>query len=178
MVEAIHIPDATAEPDDYVAALLATLGDRDPVEVYTATADEVRRRCGPLDARQWAVPLGPGEWSAYQLLGHLFDVEIVFGFRWRLTLTAEHPWYPGYDEKAFSELARPDPPVLLDAFLAVRAANLALVRSLTPEQLRRRGRHGEQGSEDLHRQVAKIAGHDLAHLNQLQRTVEIAVRAG
>jgi hypothetical protein len=176
MTEAIDMPDATEQPKEYVAALLDTLGGRDPVEVYGETAEQVRQLCATLSPRQWTVPLAAGEWNAYQVVGHLFDVEIVFGFRWRLTLTADNPWYPGYDEKAFSQLARPAPPVLLHALLAVRAVNLALVASLTPRQLRRRGRHGEQGEEDLARQVAKIAGHDLAHLNQLRRTVEVATR--
>jgi hypothetical protein len=32
--------------------------------------------------------------------------------------------------------------------------------------------HGEQGAEDVRLMIDKMAGHDLAHLNQLQRTID------
>lgn len=174
-MEPILIPDATLEPDAYVAALLDTLGDRDPVAVYASTVQAVREACAGLDEAGWSVPLAPGEWDAYRIVGHLFDVDIVYGFRWRLVLTEETPHYPGYNEKAWSRLAHPAPDALLDSFATLREANVALVRSLTPTQLRLRGFHGEQGEEDVSRMLAKIAGHDIAHLNQLQRTVRVAL---
>jgi len=172
MAAQIVIPDATAAPDAYVQALLETLGDRDPIAVYGETPEEVSEQCQALRDDAWHVPLGSGEWSAYQLVGHLLDVDIVYGFRWRLILTAETPSYPGYDERAWAGLPKAAPDDLLAAFVALRSANLALVRSLTPQDRRRRGIHGEQGSEDVGLMIRKIAGHDLAHRDQLRRTVE------
>jgi hypothetical protein len=177
MADPIVIPDASTEPAAYVAALLRTLGDRDPLEVYEHTADQVRKLCQDLDRQEWTTPMAAGEWSALQLVGHLFDVDMVYGFRWRLALTEDTPAYPGYDEKAWSQLARPAPPRLLDALAGLRLANAALLRSLDERDLRRRGVHGEQGSEDVQRMIDKVAGHDLAHLDQLRRTIG-AVRAG
>jgi uncharacterized damage-inducible protein DinB len=177
MADPILIPDATSEPAAYVAALLRTLGDRDPLQVYEHTAEEVRRHCHDLDHGQWTTPMAEGEWSALQVVGHLFDVDVVYGFRWRLALTEDTPTYPGYDEKAWSQLARPTPPQLLDALAGIRLANAALLRSLDERDLRRRGVHGEQGSEDVQRMIDKVAGHDLAHLDQLGRTIA-AIRSG
>jgi len=176
MIDPILIPDATTEPAAYVAALLRTLGDRDPLAVYEQTPDEVRRHCQDLDEQEWTTPMADGEWSALQVVGHLFDVDVVYGFRWRLALTEDTPAYPGYDEKAWSQLARPTPPQLLDALAGIRLANAALLRSLDERDLRRRGVHGEQGSEDVQRMLDKVAGHDLAHLDQLGRTIA-AVRS-
>jgi hypothetical protein len=99
-----------------------------------------------------------------------------YGFRWRLALTEDKPAYPGYDEKAWSLLARPTPPRLLRALAGLRDANAALLRSLDEGGLRRVAVHGEQGSEDVQRMIDKVAGHDLAHLDQLRRTIA-AVRA-
>jgi DinB superfamily len=175
-IEPIDIPDATTQPDAYVAALLRTLGARDPLEVCERTVAEVGRLCQDLDEQAWLTPMAPGEWNAQQVVGHLFDVDVVYGFRWRLALTEEVPSYPGYDEKAWSRLARPAPRRLLEAFAALRDANLALLRSLGEADLRRSAVHGEQGSEDVQRMIAKVAGHDLAHLNQLRRTVAAATR--
>ena len=174
MIEPIVIPNATREPAAYVKALLETLGDRDPLEVYADSANAVRELCTGLDEAGWTAPMAPmapGEWSAFQVVGHLFDVDVVYGFRWRLALTEDTPSYPGYDEKRWSLLARPAPQRLLGAFAGLREANLALLRSLGGTELRRGAVHAEQGSEDLQRMIDKVAGHDLAHLNQLQRTV-------
>jgi uncharacterized damage-inducible protein DinB len=176
MADPIVIPDATTEPAAYVAALLRTLGDRDPLAVYEQTAGQVRELCQDLDQDGWTTPMAAGEWSALQVVGHLLDVDVVYGFRWRLALTEDTPAYPGYDEKAWSRLARPTPAQLLDALAGLRLANAALLRSLDERDLRRRAVHGEQGSEDVQRMIDKVAGHDLAHLDQLRRTIA-AVRA-
>jgi hypothetical protein len=174
MVQPIVIPDATQEPAAYVAALLDTLGDRDPLEVYEATPGLVRTLCAGLDESQWHTPMAPGEWNALQIVGHLLDVDIVYGFRWRLALTEQAPTYPGYDEKAWSELARPAPAALLDGFVGVRLVNSALLRALSEDDMKRVAVHAEQGEEDVARMIHKVAGHDLAHLNQLERTVAVA----
>jgi DinB superfamily len=173
----IVIPDAATQPAAYVAALLRTLGDRDPVEVYARTAAEARQLCQDLDGPAWATPMAPGEWSALQVVGHLLDVDIVYGFRWRLALTGDNPTYPGYDEKGFARLARPAPARLLDALDGLRQANLALLRSLDEADLRRTAVHGEQGTEDVRLMIDKVGGHDLAHLDQLRRTVAVARQA-
>ncbi|MCQ4082307.1 hypothetical protein NGB36_17270 [Streptomyces sp. RB6PN25] len=36
----------------------------------------------------------PGEWPAAYGIGHLFDVDVVCGFRWRLVATEDDPVYP------------------------------------------------------------------------------------
>jgi len=174
---AIEIPDATAEPAAYVRALLDTLGDRDPLEVYETTAGQVRRLCQDLSATQWDVPLGPGEWNAAQIVGHLIDVDIVYGFRFRLVLTEEDPAYPGYDEKLWSQLPHPQPTELVSVLAGLRAYNTALLRHTPHSRWQRSGTHGEQGREPFALMVTKIAGHDLAHLNQLARTIAVATGA-
>lgn len=171
MIEPIVIPDAAAQPDSYVQALLATLGDRDALAVYRDTPARVSQICEGLDEHAWRRPMADGEWSAIQVVGHLLDVDIVYGFRWRLALTAQMPAYPGYDEKRWSELARPSIADLLAAFAALRTVNVALLASLDEAAWRREAVHAEQGSEDLRRMLDKVAGHDLAHCNQLERTI-------
>jgi hypothetical protein len=174
---AIEIPDATAEPAAYVRALLDTLGDHDPLDVYETTAGQVRQLCQNLSATQWDVPLGAGEWNAAQIVGHLIDVDVVYGFRFRLVLTEEEPAYPGYQEKLWSQLPHPGPAELVSVFAGLRVYNTALLRGTPRDRWQRRGTHGEQGREQFGLMVTKIAGHDLAHLNQLTRTIAVATGA-
>jgi hypothetical protein len=177
MIEPIRIPDATREPAAYVRALVATLGRREPLEVLRGTPATVRELCRSLSGAGWRTPMADGEWSPLQVVGHLLDVDIVYGFRWRLILTEDRPSYPGYDEKAWSLLPRPEPDRLLAALEGLRAVNLAMLEHISDRDRERLGVHGEQGEERFDLALAKVAGHDLAHLNQLARAVA-AVTAG
>jgi hypothetical protein len=174
VIEPIRIPDATLEPAAYVRALVATLGDREPLAVLRQTPAAVRAMCAGLTDGQWRTPMADEEWTALQVVGHLLDVEVVYGFRWRLILTEERPSYPGYDEKRWSLLPRPAPAQHLAALEGLRAVNLAVLAGVDDDAATRVGVHGEQGEEHFDLTVRKIAGHDLAHLNQLARTVAVA----
>jgi hypothetical protein len=174
VIEPIQIPDATLEPAAYVQALVDTLGDREPLEVMRQTPTTVRAMCRELTETQWRTPMADGEWSALQVVGHLLDVDVVYGFRWRLVLTQERPSYPGYDEKRWSLLPRPAPTQVMAALEGLRAVNLAVLDQVDDDGRQRLGVHGEQGEEHFDLTVRKVAGHDLAHLNQLARTVAAA----
>jgi hypothetical protein len=170
-IPAIAIPDATREPAAYVDALLATLGQRDPLEVYAATPQRVRDVVADMGSNAWRTAPEDGEWTPEQVVGHLVDVDIVYGFRWRLAVTDEDPSYPGYNEKRWAMLARPDAKSLIRALDALRTINVALLQSFGPSEWKQTAVHGEQGRETVHRMLQKIAGHDIAHLNQLERAV-------
>jgi DinB superfamily len=176
VIQPIQIPDATLEPAAYVRALVATLGDLEPLAVLRQTPTAVRALCGELSDAQWRTPMADGEWNALQVVGHLLDVDVVYGFRWRLILTEDRPSYPGYDEKRWSLLPRPAPAQVLAALEGLRAVNLAMLDRVDDDGRRRVGVHGEQGEEQFDLTVRKVAGHDLAHLNQLARTVAAAIQ--
>jgi hypothetical protein len=167
----IEIPDATGDPDAYVASLLAVLGDLSPIDQLARTPAEVRQLVADLSEDQWSARPN-GEWSVEQNVGHLFDVDICYGFRIRLILTEDRPSYPAYDEKRLVALPKPPFRELLDAWDAVRQANVVLYRSMDSSQQARTGIHPEQGEEPAIRLPQKMAGHDIAHLNQIVRTIE------
>jgi DinB superfamily len=49
----------------------------------------------------------------------------------------------------------------------LRDANLALYKSLTPQQWKHHGVHAERGEESIERIVLMMAGHDINHLEQV-----------
>jgi len=57
----------------------------------------------------------------------------------------------------------------LELFRVVREANLALLKSLKPEKWRVYGRHSERGRESIEDIVRMFAGHDLNHLQQIEK---------
>ena len=109
MASEIAIPDSAVDPSAYVASLLRTLGNQDPVAIYQETFDRVETITRGLSDGQWLLPLTSHEWSPYQIVGHLVDVDIVYGFRLRLALTSDNPTYPGYDERAWADLPKAPP---------------------------------------------------------------------
>lgn len=166
----INIPDATNEPGAYRDTLVTLSGERDPIEVLSSTHANIARATSGLSLETLQMPSRAGEWSAQELIGHLLDAEMAYAFRLRLTLTEEQPHYPAFNEKSWASLPKPQFPALLEAFGALRNINLFLLQSL-PASWQRVGIHAEQGPETVELTMRKLAGHDLAHLNQLERTL-------
>jgi len=57
----------------------------------------------------------------------------------------------------------------VEHFRAFREANLDLLKSLTPEQWKHHGMHSARGREAIEHIVRIYAGHDLNHLQQIER---------
>src|SRR5439155_19519114 len=57
----------------------------------------------------------------------------------------------------------------VEQFRVVREANLALIKSLTPQQWKHYGMHSEPGQETIEHIVRMYAGHDINHLQQIER---------
>jgi uncharacterized damage-inducible protein DinB len=162
-------PEQTRE---YVKAILALLGDRDPMEVLRATPNAMTQAVIGLSLDQRRQPEAPGKWSINDMLQHLGDSEIVWSWRMRLILAQDRPTLTGYDQDAwaarlgYGEAASED---ALELFGVLRRANLRLLARATPADLQRVGLHTERGEETLEHQRRLYAGHDLLHLRQLAR---------
>jgi DinB superfamily len=171
MEERIIVADPVGDPQGYQRELLALLGDQDPQAVMAATLVSLREQAGALSEKQLTERPEPNEWSVAELLGHLWDAEIAYAFRARVILAQETPRLIGYDQDAWATLARPAIGELIPAFAALRTADLALIEG-TPEALwDRYGVHEERGQLSFRLLTREIAGHDRAHLLQLQQTL-------
>ena len=162
-------PEETAA---YVAALLDLLGDNDPVVVLRQTPAAIERFLDTMPAQIAARPEAPGKWSIRDVIQHLADSELVGGFRLRMVLAHHRPPLVGYDQDLWaSRLRYRDVEVrdAFDQFTALRRGNVRLWQNLTAEDLVRVGLHGERGEESLEQMRRLYAGHDLLHLQQLER---------
>lgn len=169
--ERIVDPDPVLEPEAYQKALVALLGDQDALDVLTSTADRIYDLTRGLSDEQLKARPEPEEWSATEILGHMFDAEIVASFRWRLTLAQDNVAYPGYDQDKWTGLAHPPFAQMLASYRAIRESNIFLMRWTAREMWGKSGLHAERGPESFELSVLLIAGHDLAHLKQLEQTV-------
>jgi hypothetical protein len=156
----------------YVAAVLDLLGDRDPMEVLRKTPDALDLTVASTPADALRMPEMPGKWSMAQVLAHLADSDLVWGWRLRLIVAQDRPPLTGYDQDAWADrlgYADTDPAWSVARFRNLREDNLRVIRRCTPGDLQRVGVHVERGEESLEHHLRLYAGHDLLHLNQLDR---------
>ena len=154
----------------YVERMLGLLGDRPMLESLGHTAKRIEGIAGTLDAGRMERTYAPGKWTARQILAHLADAEVGIGFRLRQALAEENHAAQPFDQDLWAtRYTGLDGATALRSFVALRAWNLALIRSLTPQDLERPYVHGERGPESVGLIVKMLAGHDLNHLAQLEQ---------
>ena len=172
---------ATADARSYTAAILGTLGERDPFDVLRGTAAAVRRTVAGLPAEVVGAPERPGKWSMLQVVQHLADAELVGAFRYRMILAHDRPSLQGYDQDRWADCLRYDDADLagaLEQFAVLRAANLRLLERTSPAERGRVGLHAERGEESISHMLRMYAGHDLVHLRQLARIQRAVTLSG
>lgn len=89
----------------------------------------------PRDRESFAY--APGKWSVRQVVGHLVDVERVFGFRAFWFARNDESPLPGFDENRYVERAPFQTTLLADLvedFATARASNLRMFRGLGAAQ--------------------------------------------
>jgi len=163
---------AKEDADAYIEAILGLLGEQEPLAVLADTPHELRRLTGDLSAAELARTEAEGRWSAAQVLQHLADSELVWGYRLRKVLAEDRPTLVGFDQDRWAArlgYAYADANRALAVFDALRAMHLAMLRAATEDDLARCGVHEERGEESVAHMMRLYAGHDLAHRRQLER---------
>jgi DinB superfamily len=105
-----------------------------------------------------------------EIIAHLADAEIVGGFRLRFILGSPGAPIVAYDQDKWATSGhydKRDPRKSMELFCVLREWNLALLKSLKPEQWKHYGMHSERGRESIEHIVRMFAGHDINHLQQI-----------
>ena len=140
---------------------------------------EVERVVSTLDDRAALARYAPGKWSVMEVLGHLTDVERIFGYRLLRIARGDATPLPGFDENTYVPAGRFDERplrALLADFRAVRLSSLALVEGLPSAAWSARG--AASGNEITARALAYIlVGHVAHHLGVLRDRYGLAVGA-
>jgi len=145
--------------------------DGRPLEaILSSTAGEIERLLGAMGPEKVNAAPAPGKWSPAQIVAHLADCELAFGFRLRQTLAEDAPVIQQFDQDKWAAtytdvLANQ----ALKVFKALRGWNLRLIGLALPEAAHRPVTHPERGTMTFLTIVETMAGHDLNHLAQLQR---------
>jgi uncharacterized glyoxalase superfamily protein PhnB len=168
--------EAGAPPQPVDAAKLnpyASFRDgRAPLPVLEATAAKLEAIACGMTPEQLETPRAEGKWSPKEVLAHLADCEISFGFRLRQTLAGladgSAVTIQPFDQGTWAErYGAYDVPGALATFSALRGWNLRLIGTVTEADKARKTVHPERGPMNFWTIVETMAGHDVNHLRQL-----------
>ena len=150
------------------------LEDRDPVAVLRETPGRIFDMMKILTPEQVENKPARGKWSVREVLCHLADCEIAWAWRLRLIFGTDNPTLQPFDQDAWArayEGAGYTTSSARATWTATRQWNLALIDGLSDAEKRRPAQHPELGSLTLWSVVEIAAGHDLHHLNSLEKLV-------
>jgi hypothetical protein len=154
------------------------LNGQDPIPVLTSTAERLQTLTASLTGAQINISPAPGKWSICEMVAHLADCEIVFSFRLRQTLAPAldqpHAIIQPFDQDAWAkryEAYQFGPALTL--FQAARNWNLLFLTTVSQDDRHRPTTHPERGTMPFWTIVETMAGHDINHLQQVERLAAI-----
>jgi uncharacterized damage-inducible protein DinB len=115
----------------------------------------------------------PNKWCILEILGHLADIEVLYGYRLRQMLADKEPVIAPIDQDDWARnlgYLEATPAELLDAYEAARRANLRLLRWLTLTDLEKGAFHPEHKRKvTVAELIGMMAIHDPNHAGQIER---------
>ncbi len=168
-------------PQQYTKRILGYVQGLKPLGVQQSTPKKIARLIRPLTRQQMRKRPAPGKWSIAEILAHLAETELVGGYRIRMILSENGTPIQAFDQNVWarnSNYARQDAQKSLRTFRVLRETNLALLKSLPTGKWSYYGIHAERGKETITRVAQMFAGHDLNHLQQIERIAKQNRRRG
>jgi hypothetical protein len=163
--------------EQYRNRMFANIEGQDARKVQAATPAKLARLLKGVAPAKLRKRPALAKWSVQEILLHMADTEIVAGFRIRMILGKPGTPLAGFDQDDWvvaGNYSKRDVRTALAQFTALRAANLALLETLSPDQWEHSGVHAERGEESVETIVRMMAGHDVNHMGQIERILKPA----
>jgi uncharacterized damage-inducible protein DinB len=145
------------------------IGDGAPLEVIAQTPRRLAQLVETIGPERLETAPAPGKWSVRDIVSHLADAEIAFAFRLRQTLAEDHHVIQPFDQDLWAKsYGAYDAQLALAALSALRALNIALIRTVKPTDLSKPVTHPERGTMTFQTIVETMAGHDRNHIKQVE----------
>lgn len=161
--------------EQYVARISGYVEGKNHLRVLQATVKKLKSMIQRAPRRGLVRSHKPGKWSAGEILAHLAESELVFGYRLRLVLGSNGAEVQAFDQNQWQANAgylKKDVKRSFELFRVLRENNVALLKSLPKERWDAFGMHQERGRENIARMVELYAGHDVNHLRQMENIVK------
>jgi hypothetical protein len=137
----ISKPDST-EFSEFFQGYIDLVGPEPLLLQFEQQIDWMHDLFGTLTNEQASLIHPPYRWTLKQVLGHIIDVERVFGYRMARFATGDQVSLAGFNENQYVSQMSYDRVLitsLLDEWINIRLANLAFLRRIDQEQWLRVG---------------------------------------
>lgn len=145
MTETFHLEVKEIESSEYQPYFQTYLDLVDEGSVFAqmnSQIEELRDLLGGLDRETCETVHQPYQWTLKQVVGHIIDVEKIFGCRAHRIACRENIPLPGFDQDVFAancEYGHVDMNSLLDEFENLRMSNLLFFNRMTEEMWQQSG---------------------------------------
>jgi hypothetical protein len=156
----------------YIQRILGHVEGKDPLKVQKSTGKKMEKLIKRLSKKQLRRRPAAGKWSIAEIMAHLADAEVVASWRMRLILGSSGTPIQPFDQDVWAKTFRyenQDPKQTLKVFRVLRENNLALLKSVPRKLWENHGMHAERGKETIAHIVRMFAGHDINHLQQMEK---------
>ena len=157
---------------EYTKRLLSYGEGSDPLRLQQSAPGKLALLLKGKTGRQLMRRPAADKWSVAEIVAHLSDAELAISWRIRQVLSKNAVPIQAYDQDVWAktfDYAHRDPRQSLANFRTLREANVALLKSVPRKLWDNYGVHEERGNESISHIVRMVAGHDLNHLQQIQR---------
>jgi hypothetical protein len=166
MPATIVIPRPAADEHiEYFGRYIAKAPGDDALEALRMTGESLLGLLKGVSESQALHRYAPDKWSVKEVVNHVTDGERVFSYRALWFARADRTPLPGFEENEWAPVARSDRrplPEIAEEFRVVRAASVALFRSLDGDAILRRG-EANQCHISVRALAWIIAGHSRHH---------------
>lgn len=143
----------------------------DALTEMAKTPRRLERLTKGLTTRRLSHRLEEAAWSPKEIIAHLADCELVYGFRYRKILAEPGSSLSAFDQDAWAtglQYQNQEFKPLLESFAVLRRVNLGLLRIITRDAWNKAGRHPEYGTLTIGQLVLHLVTHDRNHIAQVE----------
>jgi len=156
------------------------LGDKEPIAAMQASGDRYRQLLGGWTPAESERTYTPGKWTARQILIHLAQTELALGTRARMALSTPNYAAQAFNQDRWMEMESSGSGgsrglsggEALDVLLALITMNRTFFEGLSPADLATTLSHPEYGALTVDWILNQLAGHQIHHLQQLERIAQ------
>jgi hypothetical protein len=166
--------------EQYRQRILGNLNGQKAERVLASSGKRLEKLIRGVPPKKLAARPAPGKWCVNEILAHLADAEIAYSWRVRAIIGNPGCDIAAYDQDAWANsmnYAKRNAKQSLATYGAFRDSNVALLKSLRPEQRELYGIHSERGQESVELLSSMMAGHDLNHIRQIEGILRPAARS-
>ena len=157
-------PDASSL-SAYQRGYIDLVPSGDLTEILEKNLQNALSLVSSLGSEKLSFRYAPGKWSIPQILVHMIDTERIFSYRVLRISRGDQTPLPGYEENDYAAASRADErdfKDILEEYSSVRKATLSLFKSLSAEDLLRKGiSNGKEISAGA--LCYMLTGHEIHH---------------